>query len=67
MGSSLLAPNKTGGHPKLLDINDVLIVQPIRDIFNEVGFEAELTVCEGCICFIRQSIDDSGDGFVHFI
>ena len=24
---------------KLLDINDVLILQPIRYIFNEVGFE----------------------------
>ena len=23
---------------ELLDINDVLIVQPIRDVFNEIGF-----------------------------
>ena len=28
---------------ELLDINDVLIVQPIRDVFNEVSFETQLT------------------------
>ena len=33
---------------ELLDINDVLIVQPIRYVFNEVRFETQLTtICEG--------------------
>jgi len=48
MGSSLLAPNWRTRSPKLLNINDVLIVQPIRYVFNEFGFETQLTaVCEG--------------------
>ena len=32
---------------KFLNINGLLIVQPIRYIFNEVSFEIQLTVCEG--------------------
>ena len=33
---------------ELLDINDMLILQPIRYVFNEVRFETQLTtICEG--------------------